>query len=80
MNGAADYSAAYVILHTSDSGLSGHGFTFTIGRGNDIVCQAIKYVAERLVGKSLCDLTSDMGAVRPYVLCPTNRAHRLGEF
>ena len=30
-----DYSAAYVILRT-DTGDEGHGFTFTIGRGNDI--------------------------------------------
>ncbi|KAK5447927.1 L-galactonate dehydratase [Exophiala xenobiotica] len=68
MNDAADYSAAYIILHTSDAALAGHGFTFTIGRGNDIVCQAIKYVAERLVGKSLCELTSDMGATWRYLV------------
>ena len=30
-----DYSAAYVILKT-DGGLEGHGFTFTIGRGNEV--------------------------------------------
>ena len=33
-----DYSAAYVILQTDQPGLEGHGLTFTIGRGNDIVC------------------------------------------
>ena len=31
-----DYSSAYVSLYT-DSNLVGHGMTFTIGRGNDIV-------------------------------------------
>ena len=62
MNATGDYSAAYVILNTSSSELSGYGFTFTIGRGNDIVCQAIKYVAQRLVGRSLHELVSDMGA------------------
>jgi L-galactonate dehydratase len=40
MNAAGDYSSAYCILHT-DSEHSGHGMTFTIGRGNEIVCQAI---------------------------------------
>ena len=36
MNQAPDYSAAYVILET-DGDLRGHGMTFTIGRGNDLV-------------------------------------------
>ncbi|KAI9460262.1 enolase C-terminal domain-like protein [Lactarius psammicola] len=39
MNTDCDYSAAYVSLHT-DSNLVGHGMTFTIGRGNDIVSVA----------------------------------------
>ena len=34
-----DYSAAYVILET-DNGPEGHGLTFTIGRGTEIVCAA----------------------------------------
>ena len=36
-----DYSAAYVILKT-DGGLEGHGFTFTIGRGNEVCVEAIR--------------------------------------
>ena len=35
-NTDCDYSSAYVSLYT-DSKLVGHGMTFTIGRGNDIV-------------------------------------------
>lgn len=35
-NTDCDYSSAYVTLLT-DSDLVGHGMTFTIGRGNDIV-------------------------------------------
>src|ERR1700721_1385109 len=35
-NPDCDYSSAYVSLMT-DSDLVGHGMTFTIGRGNDIV-------------------------------------------
>jgi len=60
MNEAGDYSSAYCILHT-DSQLSGHGMTFTIGRGNEIVCAAIDAVAARIIGKSLKELTADMG-------------------
>ena len=42
MNPAPDYSAAYVILETDDPGLTGHGFTFTIGRGNEVCVAAIE--------------------------------------
>ena len=37
MNPDPDYSAAYVVLRTDAAdGLDGHGFVFTIGRGNDV--------------------------------------------
>ena len=46
MNPNPDYSAAYVILKTDDpNGLEGHGLTFTIGRGNEIVVAAITALA-----------------------------------
>ena len=48
-----DYSAAYVILDTDSEGLSGHGLTFTIGRGNDICCMAIKAMRHLVVGQEL---------------------------
>src|ERR1700761_8048927 len=60
MNGAPDYSAAYIVVKTN-SELTGHGFSFTIGRGNELVCQAAASIAERLVGQNLAELTSDMG-------------------
>jgi L-galactonate dehydratase len=60
MHGAPDYSAAYIVLKTS-SDLTGHGFSFTIGRGNDLVCRAAATIAERLVGKTLAELIADMG-------------------
>ncbi|XNX12989.1 L-fuconate dehydratase [Rhizobium sp. Rhizsp82] len=52
MNPDPDYSAAYVILDT-DEGLEGHGLTFTIGRGNDICCMAIKAMDHLVVGQDL---------------------------
>ena len=55
-----DYSAAYVILQTDDPGLSGHGLTFTNGRGNDVVCAAIEALSLRLKGKTLESITGDM--------------------
>jgi len=60
MNVDPDYSAAYVILHTNQDGLEGHGLTFTIGRGNDVCCSVIETIASGLVGKTLRELTDDL--------------------
>ena len=54
MNPDPDYSAAYVILETDNPKLTGHGLTFTIGRGNEICCAAIQAL-EHLIA-------ADMGA------------------
>ncbi|HEX4906552.1 MAG TPA: enolase C-terminal domain-like protein [Acidimicrobiales bacterium] len=56
-----DYSAAYAVLHTDDpNGVQGEGMTFTIGRGNDLVCDAIDALAHHVVGRDLDDLVGDM--------------------
>ncbi|CAB4891375.1 unannotated protein [freshwater metagenome] len=56
-----DYSAAYAILHTDHvDGLEGQGFTFTIGRGNELCCAAIEAMAHHVVGRDLADITGDM--------------------
>ncbi len=56
-----DYSAAYVILKT-DGDLSGHGFTFTIGRGNEVCLLAIEAFRHHVVGKTLADIVADPAA------------------
>ncbi len=58
MNPDPDYSAAYCILDT-DSGLEGHGLTFTIGRGNDICCAAIRALAPLVEGLDLDWIRAD---------------------
>lgn len=63
MNPDPDYSAAYLRLGTSDAALTGHGFVFTIGRGNDVQAAAVRAVAERLVGRSVDGVCEDPGAV-----------------
>ncbi|HSP57778.1 MAG TPA: enolase C-terminal domain-like protein, partial [Halomonas sp.] len=63
MNAAPDYSATYVILHTDDdNGPQGHGLTFTIGRGNEIVVTAVRSLTPLLEGRSLEAITANMGA------------------
>jgi L-fuconate dehydratase len=56
-----DYSAAYVILRT-DSGLEGHGLTFTIGRGNEVCALAIEAFRSHVVGQRLEAITTAFGA------------------
>src|SRR5207237_10749444 len=63
MNPAPDYSAAYVILQTDHPrGLEGHGFTFTIGRGNELCVAAIRSLAPLVRGQTLEDFAADPGA------------------
>ncbi|RCV88433.1 L-fuconate dehydratase [Billgrantia montanilacus] len=61
MNAAPDYSATYVVLHTDDARLEGHGLTFTIGRGNEICVKAVESLAYLVEGASLEEITSNMG-------------------
>ena len=49
MNPDPDYSAAYVVLET-DGTPDGHGLTFTIGRGNEVVVAAIEALRDRVSG------------------------------
>jgi L-fuconate dehydratase len=59
-----DYSAAYAIVRTYDEALTGHGFTFTIGRGNEICVAAIEALRPLVVGRSLEATFADMGPAR----------------
>lgn len=62
MNAAPDYSATYVVLYTDDAqALSGHGLTFTIGRGNEICVAAVHSLMPLVMGLSLEEITADMG-------------------
>jgi L-fuconate dehydratase len=61
MNKDGDYSAAYVVLKTDDPALRGYGFTFTIGRGNDICALAAEQRAKPLIGKNVEAIVADLG-------------------
>jgi L-fuconate dehydratase len=64
MNPDPDYSAAYLRIATdAPDDLAGHGFVFTIGRGNDVQVAAIDALRERFVGRDAEELLADMGAV-----------------
>jgi len=64
MNPDPDYSAAYLVLRTDEpEGLAGHGFAFTIGRGNDIQTTAIDVLRPYVVGRSVAEVCADPGLV-----------------
>ncbi|MFB7918991.1 enolase C-terminal domain-like protein [Streptomyces sp. NPDC056061] len=64
MNPDPDYSAAYVVLRTNaEDGLEGHGFAFTIGRGNDVQVAAIESLAPYVVGRDVTELCDDPGSL-----------------
>ncbi|WEH42670.1 enolase C-terminal domain-like protein [Streptomyces sp. AM 2-1-1] len=76
MNPDPDYSAAYVVLRTdapagasgasgaAEAGgarLEGHGFCFTIGRGNDVMAAAITALEPYLLGRPVPRTAADLG-------------------
>src|SRR5579862_590990 len=62
MNPDPDYSAAYVALQTDGpGGLTGHGLTFTIGRGTEVCVAAIEALAPHVVGATVEELVADLG-------------------
>ncbi|MBU2693536.1 MULTISPECIES: enolase C-terminal domain-like protein [Pimelobacter] len=62
MNPDPDYSAAYVRLATdAGDGLEGHGFVFTIGRGNDVQLSAVASLEPYVVGRDLEATLADLG-------------------
>src|ERR1700730_5566477 len=54
------YSYAVTRL-LDDSGHTGTGFAFTLGEGNDMVCQAAKFYADQLLGKDIEELMAGFG-------------------
>ncbi len=57
-----DYSVAYVVLVTDDAKLRGHGFTFTLGRGTEVVCAAIVALQHLVIGRDLDEITGAFGS------------------
>jgi L-fuconate dehydratase len=61
VNKDPDYSAAYCILETNHD-LRGFGLTFTCGHGNELVCDAIRYLSRYAINRALSSITDDLAA------------------
>ncbi len=57
------YSYAVTELQ-DDKGRVGTGLAFTLGEGNQLVCEAARFYAQRLVGKSIEEIMSDFGTLQ----------------
>ena len=58
-----DYSAAYVVLRTDGADAdAGHGLTFTIGRGTEVVCAAVEALRPAVVGRDTEEVFGDTRA------------------
>src|SRR5712671_4013729 len=55
------YSYAVTLLE-DDSGFTGTGLAFTLGEGNQLVCEAARFYAQRLVGRDIEEMMADFGA------------------
>ena len=54
-----DYSAAYVVLRVSGLDAVGHGHTFTLGRGTEVVVAAIRALLPLVLGRPLLGVLTD---------------------
>ena len=63
MNPDPDYSAAYVVLRTSAGEHEGHGFAFTIGRGNEVQTAAIGALRPYLIDRDVDLVLNDLGGM-----------------
>ena len=55
------YSYAVTLLQ-DDSGITGMGFAFTLGEGNDLVCKAADFYAAQLKGKDIEEVMASFGS------------------
>ncbi len=56
------YSYAVTKL-VDESGITGSGLAFTLGEGNDLVCKAARFYADKLIGRDIEELMSNFGQV-----------------
>lgn len=56
-----DYSTAYVVITVKGLLHEGHGYTFTLGRGTEVVLKAIESLSPLLLGRSLISIYSNFG-------------------
>lgn len=67
------YSYAVTLLQ-DDNGHVGSGLAFTLGEGNQLVCEAAQFYAQRLVGRNIEEIMADFGALQKTMADENNSA------
>jgi L-fuconate dehydratase len=62
VHSGAEYAFATTLL-SSDSKLFGSGIVLTLGRGNELVCQAIEMLGQILIDRDIEELMTDFGSI-----------------
>jgi L-fuconate dehydratase len=62
MNPFPDYSAAYIVVRTSE-GAEGYGLVFTVGRGTELQVAGVQALSGLVVGQPVEDVLADPGAL-----------------
>jgi len=57
------YSFAVTLIH-DDKGRIGTGLAFTLGEGNQLVCKAAEFYAQRFIGRDIEEIMADFGATQ----------------
>ncbi|KAK7225468.1 hypothetical protein V2G26_013471 [Clonostachys chloroleuca] len=61
-------SHPFIQIFTNRDGLIGEGIAFSNGRGSELICMALEIFAKRVVGKTMHELTRDMGKTWRYMV------------
>ena len=62
VHSGSEYAYAVTLLQ-GDKGVAGSGIVLTLGKGNELVCEAIRLLSEPLVGKEIEELMAEFGTV-----------------
>jgi len=68
IHGDPDYSAVVAIL-TTDSGAEGHGMTFTLGRGNEIIRAAVDSLIPFVLNRNIREIFENFGKFWKSLTC-----------
>ncbi|CAI6091960.1 unnamed protein product [Clonostachys chloroleuca] len=61
-------SHPFIQIFTNRDSLIGEGIAFSNGRGSELICMALEIFAKRVVGKTMHELTRDMGKTWRYMV------------
>ncbi|OAA63761.1 Mandelate racemase/muconate lactonizing enzyme [Niveomyces insectorum RCEF 264] len=70
-------SHPYVQLKTNHGELTGEGIAFSNGRGSELICMALEIFAKRVVGKTMQELTRNMGRTWRYMVADSKPVWRI---